>query len=313
MSGWTQAFWARMTKGTILLALTLLAAALYLSLAVRADLRPLPADLRPQALEYRRPQFLDRHGIPLSVTYDNPWNVHEWLSLHEIPELLQEAFLASEDRRFFRHHGVDWLARVHALLQNLAALKGVRGASTITEQVVRILHPRPRTVWSRLLEGIEAARLEEKFEKPEILEFYLNQVPYGQQRRGVLQAARLYFDRDPDTLNEEEMLTLAVLVRAPARLGREGGRQLAKPLARLRDVLSRSGKLAKSAGKKWVSTIPLTEARLPVEAGHFLRQFGLQAAAGKNTLPTGPAKIVTTLDSVCRAGFRRFSISICAT
>ena len=297
MPGWTHAFGARVSKRAILLVLTLLAAALYLGLAVSADLRPLPADLRPQSLEYRRPQFLDRHGIPLSVTYDNPWNVHEWLSLHEIPELLQEAFIASEDRRFYRHHGVDWLARSHALLQNLTALKGVRGASTITEQVVRILHPRPRTVWSRLLEGIEAARLEERFEKSEILEFYLNQVPYGRQRRGVLQAARLYFDRDPDTLSEEEMLTLAVLVRAPARLSREGGRQLAKPLARLRDVLCRSGRLAESAGKKWVSGLPLTEARLPVEAGHFLRQFVLQAADGKDTLPTGPAKIVTTLDS----------------
>lgn len=299
MPGWKRAFGARVTKRAILLAFALLAAALCFSLAVRADLRPLPADLRPQALEYRRPQFLDRHGIPLSVTYDNPWNVHEWLSLHEIPELLQEAFLASEDRRFYRHHGVDWLARSHALLQNLTALKAVRGASTITEQVVRILHPRPRTVWSRLLEGIEAARLEKKFEKHEILEFYLNQVPYGRQRRGVLQAARLYFDRDPDTLSAQEMLILAVLVRAPARLGRldsRGEHNLAKPLTRLREVLIRSGKLANFAGQDWASGLPLAEARLPVAAGHFLRQFALQAD-GQNTPPIGPAKIVTTLDS----------------
>lgn len=295
MPGWPHGFAARPGKRIIVPGLALLVTAAWLSLALRADLRPLPADLRPQALDCRRPQFLDRYGVPLSITYDTPWNVHDWLSLAEIPELLQQAFLAAEDRRFFRHHGVDWPARAHALLQNLAALKAVRGASTISEQVVRILHPRPRTVWSRLLEGFEAARLEERFTKAEILEFYLNQVPYGRQRRGVLQAARLYFDRDPDTLSEDELLALAVLVRAPAMLSREGGRRLAAPLARLREALYRSGKLARSDTDGRIASLSITEARLPVEAGHFLRQFE-QATDGPPAPPPGPAKIMTTLD-----------------
>ncbi|EKD39097.1 MAG: hypothetical protein ACD_75C00512G0004, partial [uncultured bacterium] len=129
----------------LLLGLSVLAAGWWLGTRTGADLRPLPATLRPQALEFRRQQFFDRNGIALSITYDNPWNVHDWLTLDEIPVLLQEAFLASEDRRFYRHRGVDWPARAQALLQNLAARRSVRGASTITEQVVRILHPRPRT------------------------------------------------------------------------------------------------------------------------------------------------------------------------
>ena len=58
------------------------------------------------------------------------------------------------------------------------------------EQVVRLLHPRPRTLWSRWVEGFEAMRLEVRFSKSEILEFYLDQVPYGSQRRGIRQAAR---------------------------------------------------------------------------------------------------------------------------
>ena len=138
------------------------------------------------------------------------------------------------------HGGVDWPARVHALAQNLRAMKGVRGASTITEQVVRMLHPRPRTVWSRWLEGIEAARLENRFSKSEILEFYLNQVPYGHQRRGVVEAARFYFDRDPATLNVKESLALAVLVRAPSGLdlkqrNKSLERRLSKLAAHMRD------------------------------------------------------------------------------
>lgn len=285
--------------GRMLLAVLPLAllAALWLGWRLAADLRPPPADLRPQAFGALRTQFLDRQGIPLSVTYGNSLNLHDWLALHEIPELLQEAFIVSEDKRFYRHRGLDWLARAHALIQNLRALRAVRGASTITEQVVRILHPRPRTLWSRLLEGVEAGRLEERFAKHEILEFYLNQVPYGRKRRGVLQAARLYFDRDLDTLTPREMLTLAVLVRAPARLSADKGRQLIRPLARLRDELIRAGKLPNAAGEEWTAGLVATEARLPVEAGHFLRQ--LADLPGRTAGPgsPAPARIVTTLDS----------------
>ena len=263
------------------------------------DLRPFQTTLRPQALEVRKQQFLDRNGVALSVTYDNPWNVGDWLALHEIPTILQEAFTASEDRRFYRHHGVDWLARGHALLQNIAALRGVRGASTITEQVVRILHPRPRTLWSRWLEGIEAVRLENRFSKTEILEFYLNEVPYARQRRGVLQAARLYFDRDLDTLNTRETLTLAVLIRAPGRFDLQQGKgDLDKPLRRLAKVLVQSKKLSGPSYDELVhSDLSLDHFHLPVDAGHFVQHISrFESPAAKEKI-AGPARIVTTLDS----------------
>lgn len=180
------------------------------------DLAPIPASL-PGDPDIKKPQILDRNGIPLSVTYQNKWSP-QTVPFHEMPALLRQAFVESEDRRFYAHNGVDWRARVHALFQNLKAMRGIRGASTITEQAIRILHPRPRTVWSRWLEGIEAGRLENRFSKTEILEFYLNQVPFGHQRRGVVEAARYYFDRDLQTLTPKEMLALAVLVRAPSGL-----------------------------------------------------------------------------------------------
>jgi len=128
--------------------------------------------------------------------------------------------------RSYQHSGPDWRARIHAGWQNVLARRVVRGASTITEQCVRMLHPRPRTPWSRWVEGFEATMLEQQFSKAEILEFYLNQVPYSHQRRGVTQAARYYFDRDLDTLSLREMLALAVLVRSPSRLDlRQGFRR----------------------------------------------------------------------------------------
>jgi penicillin-binding protein 1C len=221
------------------LAFLLILASFLLLIGVKTslDLRPLPASLLPEDSETRKPQVFDRNSVPLSVTYQNRWNT-EYVPLHDIPGLVQSAFVQSEDRSFYRHSGVDWLARFHALVQNIKALRGVRGASTITEQVVRMLHPRPRTVWSRWIEGIEAARLESLFSKSEILEFYLNEVPYGHQRRGVVQAARFYFDRDPDTLSPKESLALAVLVRAPSSMDpRQEPQSLEKAISRLADLL----------------------------------------------------------------------------
>ena len=181
------------------------------------SLRPIPHALLATSHSVK-PQVLDRRGTPLTVTYSNHWNLHDRRALHEVPAFLQRAFVLAEDKRFHSHTGIDWRARIHASWQNLRHGRVVRGASTITEQVVRMLHPRPRTVWSRWLEGWEARRLEDNFSKADILEFYLNQVPYAGNRRGVVQAARHYFDRDLGTLNRHEMLALAVLVRAPSRL-----------------------------------------------------------------------------------------------
>jgi hypothetical protein len=74
-----------------------------------------------------------------------------------------------------------------ALWLDVRERAAVRGASSITEQVVRMIHPRPRSAWSRWVAGFEAARLEKRFSKTQILEFYLNQVPYAERRRGVVQ------------------------------------------------------------------------------------------------------------------------------
>ena len=200
-----------------------------LTVLTRQDMLEVPESLNITDSTVSKPQLLDRHMKPITITYKNHWNMHDIVRLHEIPEFLQEAFIISEDKRFYDHHGVDWTARLHALWQNIAAMTKVRGASTISEQTVKMLHPRPRTIWTRWLEGWEAAQLEKRFRKNEIIEFYLNQVPYSAQRRGVVQAARYYFDRDLETLNQQEMMMLAVLVRAPSRLDTLKHPEAAKP------------------------------------------------------------------------------------
>ncbi len=257
------------------------------------DMQALPASFDEVLAEADRVQLLDRHGQPLSITYQNRWNVHDRVVLHDIPLFVRRAFIVSEDRRFFRHHGVDWLARLHALQQNLVHDGTRRGASTITEQVLRMLVPRPRTLWSKWLESWQAVLLERRFGKQEILEFYLNQVPYAANRRGVKQAARYYFDRDLGTLSHREMLALVVLVRAPSRLDgyRHPGAMntaIGRLAARLRD----NGDLSKTQFQALQKeTLVLHEPALDIHAEHFLRHV----LARVRSRPQAQ-RITTTLD-----------------
>ena len=235
-----------------------------------------------------RVQLLDRNGIPLTLSYQNALNSNDIIALHQIPQTLTQAFIAAEDKRFFTHHGIDWQARISAVAQNIVHLHSVRGASTITEQVVRILHPRPRTLWSRWLEGIEACALERNYSKAAILEFYLNQVPFAANRRGIVQAARYYFNRELSTLSVKEMLALAVLPRAPS--GYDLYRYKDKiTVALLR--LARAMQLpAEEQSKIMLTPFQLEKYDLSVDASHFAGFIRTIA-----TLSSG--KIITTLDS----------------
>lgn len=299
----TKKFASSFPRITTVLAL-LLVALVAIGVKTAMDLRPFPDSLLPDPKDIRKLQVRDRRGIPLSVTYQNSWNYHDYLPLQEIPQLLQKSFVFSEDRRFYRHHGVDWLGRVNAVRQNLAAWRSVRGASTISEQVVRLLHPRPRTVWSRWLEGIEAGRLEQRFPKDAILECYLNQVPYSALRRGVVQAARYYFDRDLDTLNNAEMLALAVLVRAPGRMDLHlGNKQIRRPLEFLAGQMQAQGVISAAEYQEIMNDALLPrKPAFEAQAGHFV-QYLQGLAIPPRLLQNG--RLLTTLDSYLQESVRK--------
>lgn len=238
-----------------------------------ASLRPIDRSLREIGSNAQTIRVMDRQGDPLDISYVNQWNTYDFEPLYEVPDLLKTSFIISEDRKFYSHKGVDWEARGSALWQNIKSGRAVRGASTITEQVVRMINPRPRTMWSRWLEGFEALDLERKVSKADILEFYLNQVPYAANRRGVAQAARYYFDRDLSTLTPKEMIALAVLVRAPSSydLYKNPGR-IDGPVMRLAESLKNSGAID-AAHEQAIQQekLDLKAGKLAVEARHFAR------------------------------------------
>jgi penicillin-binding protein 1C len=115
-------------------------------------------------------------------------------------------------------------------------------------------------------------RLEKRVSKADILEFYLNQVPYASQRRGILQAARYYFDRDLDTLSLKEMMALAVLIRAPSRLDlRKGVIKIEAPIARLAKLALKANVITEVDYEAILKTpLQIRASHLPIEAAHFV-------------------------------------------
>lgn len=274
--------------------LALGATGLVFLLATAFSLKPVSQTFDRALADSSAVQVTDRNGVPLSVSYKGAWNTQDTQKLYDLPPLLVDAFLFSEDRKFYDHGGVDWRARAGAAWQNIRHGKTVRGASTITEQVVRIINPRPRNLWSKWLEGVEATLLELHANKSDILEFYLNQIPYAANRRGVVQASRYYFDRDVATLDARETLALAVLARAPSAydLYRNAGK-IDAPLQRLAFSMREAGKLTKDRYADIQNTnLRTAPPSLPVDARHFAR-FVRQTEHGP--------RLLTTLDSSLQA------------
>ncbi|HXA34830.1 MAG TPA: penicillin-binding protein 1A [Steroidobacteraceae bacterium] len=135
----------------------------------------------------------------------------------QIPKKLIQAFLATEDDRFFRHHGVDWQGILRAAVANARA-GGIRqGASTITMQVARDMFLTPRRDMKRKMSEIYISLLmEAEFSKEEIFSLYVNKIFLGQRAYGVAAAAEVYFGKSLDQLTVAEMATLAGIPTAPS-------------------------------------------------------------------------------------------------
>ena len=150
--------------------------------------------------------------------------------LAEITPALQQAIIQKEDRYFRYHFGVNPLAIVQAAGRNIFRTGRTTGASTITMQVARLLEPKERTFGNKLLEMLRATQLEAHYSKAEILQLYLNLVPYGGNIEGVKSAALLYFQQPPDYLSLAQTVTLAIIPNQPRVLvlGKNNDRILAE-------------------------------------------------------------------------------------
>jgi penicillin-binding protein 1C len=177
----------------------------------------------PQALLEPSPEpalIVDRHGAPLRHPLDPASGTRRAVVGDPLPDQLVSCLLAAEDGRFFSHDGFDFLAAGRAMLQLVQEGEVVSGASTITQQLVKVrLHrDQPRTASRKAREIWLARALERKLDKSSILEAYLEEVDFGNLNRGVRQASLDYFGKPIAALSLAECATLAGLPLAPSRL-----------------------------------------------------------------------------------------------
>jgi len=165
--------------------------------------------------------LLDRHGEVIHELRVNPGGRRlDWTSLQDISPALQEAVIQAEDRRFYDHAGVDYLAMTGALLRGITSAS-FRGASTITMQLASMLDrdllpvQRRRSLSQKWRQMAAAYDLEHHWSKRQILEAYLNLVSYRGELQGIAAASRALFGKNPHGLLQSESLVLASLIRAP--------------------------------------------------------------------------------------------------
>ncbi|MFW6161061.1 MAG: penicillin-binding protein 1C [Acidobacteriota bacterium] len=162
--------------------------------------------------------ILDRQGILLREVLSDEGGRCRWLGLDEISPELIWATVEAEDKHFFLHPGVDFLAVIRAFRRNLIHGRVVSGASTISQQVVRNIFRHKRNLLVKIREIWLALRLEKTLTKEEILVQYLNRISYGNQAYGIEAASRLYFDKPARDLSLAEAVFLAGLPRSPTGL-----------------------------------------------------------------------------------------------
>lgn len=159
------------------------------------------------------PVVFDSEGEELGPLREEQ-QVH--VSIDDIPDEVIQAVVAIEDRRFFRHRGIDLRGIARAAWRNLRAGRIVQGASTLTQQLARTLYlSRERTMARKISESYLALQIERRYEKEEILEMYLNEVYFGGGATGVEAASMRFFDKPVEEVNRAEAAMLAGSLRSP--------------------------------------------------------------------------------------------------
>lgn len=142
----------------------------------------------------------------------------EWVSYSEIPQTLIDVTVAAEDKRFWEHHGVDWLRTIRSTLGYFGGSSRIQGGSTITQQVIKNLTGNDEVTPERKVQEIfTALKLEKNYSKEQILETYLNVAFFSNQCYGIQSASKLYFNKDISELNVAEAATLIASTNAPTR------------------------------------------------------------------------------------------------
>jgi 1A family penicillin-binding protein len=226
------------------------------------------------------------------------------LSHDQIPVVVRQATIAAEDGGFYSHHGVDIGGTLRALWVDIQAGSFEQGGSTITQQLARnAFFSRERTLKRKILETVMAIKIENTFSKDEILDMYLNRVPYGANTYGIGKASETYFGKEPRALSIDQAAMLASLTKAPSLYSPYVAKQSAivneknqvvRQMVELGFISSTQAKQALAADTI-AGIVPFTHI---VQSPHFVFYIidQLEQQYGRDALETGGWKITTTLD-----------------
>ena len=265
------------------------------------------------AKDLPRPEnFLERPFTQSTRIYDKTGKIllyeiygeekRKVVSLNEVPEYLKQAAIVAEDKNFYQHFGVDFKGIARSILINLKIMEPAYGGSTIPQQLVRSSFlTRKKTAERKIREIILAIELDRRYSKDQILEWYLNQIPFGQNAYGVEAAIQTYFKKPVSEVSLAEAATLAALIQAPSYLSpyRENKEKLLSRKDYILEEMKKEGyitqeELETAKKKEIVFAKPFT----PIKAPHFVLYVidYLQKKYGEDFLKEEGLKVYTTLD-----------------
>ncbi len=229
-----------------------------------------------------------------------------WTPIDSIPEMVKNAVIATEDRKFWRHWGMNPLAIPSAVVESFRTGNRMRGASSLTQQLSKLLFLTPeRSITRKIREVMTAIRIEKTYTKEEILEFYLNEVYLAGGNYGFQSAGQFYFGRPLDSLSIPEVAVLAGMLQRP-----EAYRPDRKPeaaLARRNTVLFAmmdAGYISRADYEGYIKTPLKTEERITLAVAPYymeeIRKY-LENKYGENSLYSDGISVYSTIDPSAQA------------
>ena len=224
------------------------------------------------------------------------------IAYSNIPQIVKNATIVAEDAEFYNHSGINFRGILRAILADIRDKKIIEGGSSITQQLIKNAYLSPeRTISRKIKELILAITLEKKYSKDEILNFYLNQIPYGSNSYGIEAAAQTYFNKSAKELNTTEAVYLAALPKAPSYYSPYGSRG-SELKARANYILGRLYDLKYISKKDYdqakETTADFVDQKSNIIAPHFvmfIREY-LNEKYGEDFVEKSGLKVTTTLD-----------------
>lgn len=245
--------------------------------------------------------ILDRNGETVYDIYENENRIP--VKFEDMPKALKEATIAVEDKEFYKHKGLSTTGLLRAII-NIFVFRNLQGGSTLTQQLVKnALLTTEQTLPRKMKEAVLAIQIERKYSKDEILQMYLNEIPYGGTAAGIEAASSYYFDKHAKDLTVSECVILAGLPQSPSLYSPFMNDSKAY-IVRSQHVLRRMREdnyitaQQETDLKKEIEAVKFASGSASLNAPHFVEYIKEQLASkfGQKTVDAGGLRVTTTMD-----------------